>query len=93
MYERMRCPLRLWRGPVLQSLASLNLIIQIDDASPVYQFCLTLQAQDALPHALRPLSAVQARGFADAAYSHIPPGRNHLAVPGAQSPLCFPGYL
>ena len=46
-----------------------------------------LQVDDAVPHALRALSGVQARRFADAAYSHVPPGRNHLAVPGEQDNL------
>ena len=48
---------------------------------------MLLQVDDAVPHALRALSGVQARRFADAAYSHVPPGRNHLAVPGEQDHL------
>ena len=47
-----------------------------------------LQAHGALPHVLRPLSGVQVRAFTDVPYSHTPPGRNHLAVPGKQS-LCM----
>lgn len=48
---------------------------------------MLLQIHDALPQVLRPLSGMQVRGFADAPYSHTPPGRNHLAVPGEQRQL------
>ena len=56
--------------------------------SPLSCFAVHMQANEALPHALRPLSGLQARSFADTPYSHVPPGRNHLAVPGEQKQAC-----